>query len=195
MLQSTLLKGLMSSSAHSRPGIGYDTKFPGPIKSRARLRHIKSWPRPCPHDVVSRNSHENFPIGHPSLYCSRANTLNFEVPMEFEAREFPKGLMLGRDENIHKRLTGPIPLGDVGFYNPPSLGARRLCRHTPGLGLALIPCKAYKIHSPRQCGMLQSTPLKGPKSSSAHSRLGISSNAKLSHPSPGPHHIPCSTPP
>ncbi|RXI06294.1 hypothetical protein DVH24_018336 [Malus domestica] len=34
--------------------------------------------------------------------------------MEPEASELPKGLVLGRDGNIHLRIT---PLGDVGCYN------------------------------------------------------------------------------
>ena len=34
--------------------------------------------------------------------------------MEPEASELPKNLVLGRDENIHIRIT---PLGDVGSYN------------------------------------------------------------------------------
>ncbi|KAB2619736.1 hypothetical protein D8674_041250 [Pyrus ussuriensis x Pyrus communis] len=41
-------------------------------------------------------------------------SLNFEVPMEPEASELPKSLMLGKDENIHIRIT---PLGHVGFYS------------------------------------------------------------------------------
>ena len=45
------------------------------------------------------------------------NSLNFEVPMEPEANEVPKGLVLGRDENIHIRLTRSMPLGDVGSYS------------------------------------------------------------------------------
>ncbi|KAM2377343.1 hypothetical protein TB2_043438 [Malus domestica] len=44
--------------------------------------------------------------------------------------------MLGRDENIHLRIT---PLCDVGCYNPSPLGARRPRRHTFDQGLALIP--------------------------------------------------------
>ncbi|RXH78531.1 hypothetical protein DVH24_002049 [Malus domestica] len=32
-------------------------------------------------------------------------SLNFEVLMEPEASELPKGLVLGRDESIHLRLT------------------------------------------------------------------------------------------
>ena len=31
-----------------------------------------------------------------------------------EPSELPKGLVLGRDRNIHIRLTGSTPLGDVG---------------------------------------------------------------------------------
>ena len=63
-------------------------------------------------------------------------SLNFGVLTEPEASELPKGLVLGRDENIHIRIT---PLGDVGSYNPPPLGARRPRRHTSGQGLAMIP--------------------------------------------------------
>ena len=40
--------------------------------------------------------------------------LTSEFLMEPEASEFPKGLVLGRDENIHIRLTRSTPLGDVG---------------------------------------------------------------------------------
>ncbi|CAN6711239.1 unnamed protein product [Malus baccata var. baccata] len=40
-------------------------------------------------------------------------SLNFGVPTELEASELPKGLVLGRDENIHLRIT---PLGDVGCH-------------------------------------------------------------------------------
>ena len=36
--------------------------------------------------------------------------------MESEASELPKGLVLGRDENIHIRLTRSTPLDDVGSY-------------------------------------------------------------------------------
>ena len=63
--------------------------------------------------------------------------------MESEANELPKGLVLGKDGNIHIRLTGSIP--------------------------------------PRRCGILQSTPLRGPTSSSAHFQPGIGSNTKLTH--------------
>ena len=55
-------------------------------------------------------------MGHPSWDGSRANSLNFGVPREPEASELPKGLVLSRDENIHIRLIGSTPLGDVGSY-------------------------------------------------------------------------------
>ncbi|RXH82435.1 hypothetical protein DVH24_036776 [Malus domestica] len=42
----------------------------------------------------SRNSDENFLGGHPSWECSRTNSLNFGVPMESEASEFQKCLVL-----------------------------------------------------------------------------------------------------
>ncbi|KAM1390753.1 hypothetical protein ACFX2I_018544 [Malus domestica] len=66
-------------------------------------------------------------------------SFNFRVPMEPAASELPKGLALGRDENIHIRLTGSTPLSDVGCYNLPPLGARRLHRYIFNHGLALIP--------------------------------------------------------
>ena len=59
--------------------------------------------------------------------------------MEREASELPKSLVLGRDENIHIRLTRSTPLGDVGSYNPPHLGARHPRWHTSGQELAMIP--------------------------------------------------------
>ncbi|RXH90657.1 hypothetical protein DVH24_035421 [Malus domestica] len=114
-------------------------------------------PRPRPHGFVSGNSHENFPVGHLSWDCSRTNSLNFGVPMEHEANELPKGLMLGRDGNIHIRLRGSTPLGDVGCYNPPplrgpmlyQLGARKMMFY--GLGpLGCIP--SHRVKSKRgQC--------------------------------------------
>ncbi|KAM1992689.1 hypothetical protein TB2_008607 [Malus domestica] len=64
--------------------------------------------------------------------------------MESEANELPKGLVLGRDGNIHTRLTRSTLLGDVGCNNLPSLRARRPRRHTSSQGLALIP----NCHSP-----------------------------------------------
>ncbi|RXH73602.1 hypothetical protein DVH24_016424 [Malus domestica] len=79
-----------------------------------------SHPGPDPHHIPGStlpNSHENFPVGHPSWECSRPNSLNFGVPMKSEASELPKGLVLGRDGNIHIRLIGSTPLDDMGCYN------------------------------------------------------------------------------
>ncbi|TQD97610.1 hypothetical protein C1H46_016784 [Malus baccata] len=50
--------------------------------------------------------------------------------MEPEANEFPKGPVLGRDGNLHIRLTRSTPLGNVRCYNPSPLGARRPRQHT-----------------------------------------------------------------
>ncbi|RXH70498.1 hypothetical protein DVH24_013244 [Malus domestica] len=56
---------------------------------------VRFRPQPHPHGFVSGNSHENFPVGHPSWECSRPNSLNFGVLTESEASELPKGLILG----------------------------------------------------------------------------------------------------
>ncbi|CAN6725889.1 unnamed protein product [Malus baccata var. baccata] len=55
-------------------------------------------------------------MGHPFWNCSHANSLNFGVPMEPEANELPKCLVLDRDGNIHIRHIGSTPMGDVGCY-------------------------------------------------------------------------------
>ncbi|RXH85503.1 hypothetical protein DVH24_009324 [Malus domestica] len=57
-------------------------------------------------------------LGHPSWECSRPNSLNFGVPMESEASEFQKCLVLYGDEHVHIRHITPFPLVDVGCYNP-----------------------------------------------------------------------------
>ncbi|RXH88547.1 hypothetical protein DVH24_000146, partial [Malus domestica] len=51
-------------------------------------------------------------VTHHGIALARYS-LNFGVPMEPKDSELPKGLMLGRDENIHIRIT---PLSDVGSY-------------------------------------------------------------------------------
>ncbi|XP_070665992.1 uncharacterized protein [Malus domestica] len=47
-------------------------------------------------------------------------SLNFGVPVNSETSELPKSLVLGRDENIHLRITH---LGDVGCYTIDSVGS------------------------------------------------------------------------
>ncbi|CAN6566896.1 unnamed protein product [Malus baccata var. baccata] len=112
---------------------------PGRTTSRARSTTVARY---CPlwayHSltVLFLGTHEQLLNGSPILGVLWPLSLNFGVPTEPEASELPKGLVLGRDENIHLRIT---PLGDVGCYNPPPLGARRPRRHTSGQGLALIP--------------------------------------------------------
>ena len=56
-------------------------------------------------------------MGHPLWECSGPFSFNFGIPTEPEASELPKGLVLGRDENIHIMLTRSTPLGDVGSYS------------------------------------------------------------------------------
>ncbi|CAN6691285.1 unnamed protein product [Malus baccata var. baccata] len=99
--------------------IKYVTSRPGPpphtgLDSTHDI--VRFGPRPRLHGFVSGNSHENFPVGHPSWKCSHTNSLNFEVPMEPKASELPKGLVLGIDENMHIILTRSTSLGDVRCY-------------------------------------------------------------------------------
>ncbi|RXI01080.1 hypothetical protein DVH24_001314 [Malus domestica] len=103
----------MSAYVTSRPG-----PPPHPGLDSTIARYYPLWDPTTP----SRNLDENFPMGHPSWECSCPNLLNFGVPMEPKASELLKGLVLGRDGNIHIRLTGSTPLGDVGCY---SLGSIR----------------------------------------------------------------------
>ncbi|RXI03037.1 hypothetical protein DVH24_003115 [Malus domestica] len=51
-------------------------------------------------------------VTHHGIALARYS-LNFEVPMEPKTSELPKCLVLGRDENIHIRLTGSTSLGDM----------------------------------------------------------------------------------
>lgn len=72
---------------------------------------------------VSGDSHENFPVGHPSWKCSRLNSLNFGVLMELEASEFSKGRVQYGGGHVHIRHIIPSSLVDVGCYNQPPLGS------------------------------------------------------------------------
>ncbi|RXI00034.1 hypothetical protein DVH24_030524, partial [Malus domestica] len=81
----------------SRPGADH---FPGPLHHRSTIlstlgpNHALTW------------------VTHPRSALAPFS-LNFGVHTEPEANELPKGLMLGRDGNIHLRIA---PLGDVGCY-------------------------------------------------------------------------------
>ncbi|RXH78975.1 hypothetical protein DVH24_034182 [Malus domestica] len=59
----------------------------------------------------------NFLVDHPCWDCSRSNSLNFGVIMEFEASESPKCLVLYGGGHVHIRQITPSPLVDVGCYN------------------------------------------------------------------------------
>ncbi|KAM1164354.1 hypothetical protein ACFX13_024525 [Malus domestica] len=115
----------------SRPGAYH---FPDPFHRRSTI--LSPLGLPFPHGFVFGNSRATSQwVTHPRSALA-SFSLNFGVPTEPEASELTKSLVLGRDGNIHLRIT---PLGDVGCYNPPPLGARRPRRHNSGQGLALIP--------------------------------------------------------
>ncbi|RXH87147.1 hypothetical protein DVH24_028647 [Malus domestica] len=121
----------MSNFVTSRPGADH---FPGPLHHRSTI--LSALGLPFSHGFVFGNSRATSQwVTHPGSALA-SFSLNFGVPTEPEASELPKGLVLGKDVNIHLRIT---PLGDVGCYNPPPLGARRPRRHTSGQRLALIP--------------------------------------------------------
>ncbi|KAM1317521.1 hypothetical protein ACFX13_002878 [Malus domestica] len=55
--------------------------------------------------------------------------------MDPEANELPKGLVLGRDGNIHIRLTGSTPLDDWDLTIHPLKGPTSSLAHfQPGIG-------------------------------------------------------------
>ncbi|CAN6718518.1 unnamed protein product [Malus baccata var. baccata] len=87
-----------------QPGYGSDTKLshlsPRRITSRARST------------TIARYSTSQW-VTHPGSALAPFS-LNFGVPTEPEASELSKGIVLGRDENIHLRIT---PLNDVRCHN------------------------------------------------------------------------------
>ncbi|RXH81335.1 hypothetical protein DVH24_006160 [Malus domestica] len=85
--------------------------FPGPFHHRSTI--LSALGLPFPHGFVFGNSRATSQwVTHPGIALAFFS-LNFEVPTEPEASELPKDLVLGRDRNIHLRIT---PLGDVGCY-------------------------------------------------------------------------------
>ena len=90
---------------------------PGRITSRARsptvARYCPLWAYHSLTVFVFGNSRATSQwVTHHGITLAPFS-LNFGVPTEPEASELPKGLVLGRDENIHIRIT---PLGDVGCH-------------------------------------------------------------------------------
>ncbi|RXH84513.1 hypothetical protein DVH24_032797, partial [Malus domestica] len=83
----------------------------GPLHHRSTI--LSALGLPFSHGFVFGNSRANSQwVTHPGSALT-SFSLNFGVPTEPEASELPKGLVLGRDENIHLRIT---PLGDVRCY-------------------------------------------------------------------------------
>ncbi|RXH73769.1 hypothetical protein DVH24_016591 [Malus domestica] len=103
---SELPKGfVLVSFVTSRPGVDH---FSGPLHHRSTI--LSALGLPFPHGFVFGNSRANSQwVTHPGSALT-SFSLNFGVPTEPEASELPKNLVLGRDENIHLRIT---PLGDV----------------------------------------------------------------------------------
>ncbi|RXH90081.1 hypothetical protein DVH24_032438 [Malus domestica] len=86
--------------------------FLGPLQHHSTILSILGLPFP--------HATSQWVIHHGSAKATLS--LNFGVPTEPEASEHPKGLVLGRDENIHLRITplddgpdilvGPLPTRD-----------------------------------------------------------------------------------
>ena len=113
------LRGPTSSSAHFLAGIGSDTKLSHPGPDPPPLHDIVHFGPRLRLTVLFLGTHTRTSqwVTHHGSALARYS-LNFGVPTEPEANELPKGLTLGRDGNIHIRIT---PLGDVGSHNPPPL--------------------------------------------------------------------------
>ncbi|RXH82990.1 hypothetical protein DVH24_003488 [Malus domestica] len=71
----------------------------------------------------------------------------------------------------HEQLPSGPPI--LGVLWPPSLLTSEFLRNPKPMSSQKGWEDTFKDHFPGRCGMLQSTPLRGPTSSSAHFRLGI----------------------
>ncbi|RXI00680.1 hypothetical protein DVH24_000914 [Malus domestica] len=100
----------------SQPGFHH---IPSPLHHRSTI--LSALGLPFPHGFIFWNSRATSQwVTHPRSAMA-SFSLNFKVPTEPEASELPKGLVLGRDVNIHLRIT---PLGFFFFILPPNLGCR-----------------------------------------------------------------------
>ncbi|TQD75892.1 hypothetical protein C1H46_038573 [Malus baccata] len=86
----------------SHPGLG--THHISGLAS-AVARYCPLWALTTPSRFCFWELTRELPSGSPIMDCTCANSLNFRVPMEPEASELPKSLVLGKDENIHIKLT------------------------------------------------------------------------------------------
>ncbi|RXI07031.1 hypothetical protein DVH24_026167 [Malus domestica] len=121
ILQSTPLKGPDDLVGTPQPGLGSDTNRHIPTRGPPHLSPLHH------HSTILCSLGPDYALTvlflgtHTKTSQSVIHNgsalvrylLNFRVPMNSEASELPKGLMLGRDGNIHIRIT---PLGDVGSY-------------------------------------------------------------------------------
>ena len=93
----------------SRPGADH---FPGPLHYRSTILSALGPDYALTVLFLGTHTRTSRWVTHPGIALARYS-LNFGVPTEPEASELPKGLALGRDGNIHIRIT---PLGDVGSH-------------------------------------------------------------------------------
>ncbi|RXH69141.1 hypothetical protein DVH24_031474 [Malus domestica] len=139
-------RATVESSSRCGGGLGRDP-LPHSRLDSAVARYCPLWASTTTSQFCFRELTQELPSGSPIMGLF-SHSLNFGVPMEPKTSELLKGLMLGRDENIHIRLRGSTPLGDVGCYNPPTLGARpSSCESNPRMG---DPLGSSRVSSQKQ---------------------------------------------
>ena len=90
--------------------------FPGPLHHRNTILSALGPDYTLTVLFLGTHTRTSQEVTHHGIALTRYS-LNFGVPMEPEASEFPKGLVLGRDENIHIRIT-PWAMWDVTIHPP-----------------------------------------------------------------------------
>ncbi|RXH75345.1 hypothetical protein DVH24_030066 [Malus domestica] len=129
---SKLPKGLLY---HPKPRFSLSHLDSGSITSRAQL--CRSMILSClSPDQALKELTSHFLVGHPSWECFRVNLLNFVVPIESEASELPKGLVLGLTYRIGLIIRKDTPLS---LSPSSSLSSQIVCSLHP-TSLATFPC-------------------------------------------------------
>ncbi|KAI5338362.1 hypothetical protein L3X38_017633 [Prunus dulcis] len=119
---------------------------------------------------------------HPAeSFRDRLPNTNFGVPMESEASELPKGVVLDGGGHVHIRHITPSPLINVGYYNPPLLGTRRSRRHTRTT--QQIDSDTKLSHPEIGSAVARYCPLSAPYLSSQFYFWELTSNFSVGHPS------------
>ena len=130
--------------------------------------------------VLFLGTHEQLPSGSPIMgLLSPRYSLNFRVSTEAEASELPKSLVLGKDGNIHIRLTGCTPLGNVGLTIHPLRGPTSSSAHfRPGIG-----SDTKLSHPGLDSAVARYCPLWAPTTPSRFCFWELTSNFPVGHPS------------